>query len=83
MMMPATRFLNRKFSRASVYAANVPKISVSSVVTPATTTLLSRLRPNPTPGANTAVKFSNDIGLGKNELSAWSFGWRSAETTIQ
>jgi hypothetical protein len=83
MMTPAAMFLNRKSSRAMVYAANVPTTSVTIVVVPATTRLLPSERQNPTLGPNTASKFSSDHGLGSGELSPMSFGRRNAETTIQ
>ena len=83
MITPRTAFLNRKFSRASAYAVNVPTSSVITVVSPATTRLLSSARPKPTPGLNTAEKFSSDQGAGSSEFSNWSSGRRNAETNIQ
>src|SRR5436309_530363 len=83
MMIAATSVLNLNSMRAIVYAANVPMISVSAVVTPATTRLLPSERQKPTSLLNTPLKLAKDTGLGKNELEPWSLGRRRAEATIQ
>src|SRR5437879_12028665 len=83
MITAAASVLNRNSNRARQYAANVPITRVSRVVVPATTTLLSRDRPNPTSGLNTARKFSTDHGRGSGGWENWAAGRRNAETTIQ
>ena len=58
-------------------------ISVRIVTVPATIRLFSRPRWNPVPGLNTSVKLANEMGDGMIELSNWSVGRRSDDTTIQ
>src|SRR5215207_5734658 len=83
MMIAATVLAPRNCSLARAYAANVPISSVRIVVVPATITLLSSERPNPTSGPNTASRFSVDTGAGNRLLENWSDGRRNADTTIQ